>query len=382
MKLLDLFEARDSDRIGDPALRWLAKYTYENLDKYPRREYLTQLQNQFPCAAGTLYRGMNFYTQQEWDDFISQFQGAKEHNLEFNGVSSWTKTPQDAEQFAVTQPTYFLNREVMVAADVQNKNKERLSGYRGVILSTQVDQGKGIDVDASGVGHESEVVLPPGKRLVKIHHVIKRYEHQLADGDTTPEQVILSTTKENMNTSDTTEHSFFDYVMHHYQDQLSNKARNHVFSLYAPDPSKPLFVYNVEPAFAAFSHGEPTDKVRLDVGVRALPLFVLYEKGMFTDPKIQNKIVAMARQVLKQALPVLEKYVAKAESYNPGILRLTAKVAGQESQLRDVIRKTVGAEIQKIQDGVRDINKISDPQKKMQAIKQHGEQMAALVKLI
>lgn len=380
MKILELLEAQNYGRISDPALRWLAKYTYENLDKYPPREYLDQLLNEFPCEAGTYYRGMNFYSQQAWDKFISKFDGQSEQVLEMNGVSSWTNSAGSAEQFAVTQPTYFLNREVMVAADVQRKTKERLSGYRGVILSTHVNQGAGIDVNATGVGHESEVVLPPGKYMIRIHHVIKRYEHQLADGETTPEQVILNTTKESLKSkSDLTDHSFFDYVMHHYKDQLSDQARKHIYSLYAPEPTKPIFVYQAEPTA---SYGTPTNKVRLDVWTPALPLFRLYEQGLFTDPKIKNKIVSMARMVLKQALPVLEKYIAQAEHYNPGILRLTAQVAGQEPLLQAVISKTVGAEIRKVQAGVRDINKIADPDKKMAAIRQHGEDMAALLKMV
>ena len=114
MKISDLFEAQSYDKIKDPALRWLAQFTYENKGKHPPQEYLTKLIKKYPNQAGTVYRGLNFYTEEAWKEFISKFTN-DQTTLTFAGVSSWSHDPTTAHQFAVTQPTYQLSLQVMTA---------------------------------------------------------------------------------------------------------------------------------------------------------------------------------------------------------------------------------------------------------------------------
>ena len=58
----EIFEAKEWSNIQNPYLRWLAKYTYEGVDKYPNKKTIDYLLKNFPCKSGDIYRGMNFYT--------------------------------------------------------------------------------------------------------------------------------------------------------------------------------------------------------------------------------------------------------------------------------------------------------------------------------
>ena len=372
-------EARDWRSISDPALSWLAKYTYENLDKWPGSEIIQSLQERFPADAGVIYRGINFYTQDEHDKFMSQFGDARETDMLFGGVTSWTRSERGAEQFAITQPTYFLNREVMVAHGRMRDERERLAGYRGLILGMHLPAQVGIDVDASGVGHESEIVVPPGTYHIFIHRVIKKYADQLRDADTTVDRVILQTTRADLSTTQTNA-SFLDHVLHHHLDKLSPQARAHLFKLYAPDPSLPAFRYSVEPTYK-FGEHEP-DTVEFHHGIPALRLFRLYKRGAFTDPRQEKAIVALARRAVKQALPIIRDNIVQARRCDLSDVQLAADIAGMSTDLSAVIRNTIGAEYRRLETQGREINNIKDARERQRAIERHTERLTSLLSKI
>jgi hypothetical protein len=377
MKIHELFEAQDYQRIADPSLKWLAQYTYENLNKWPGDHIVQDLLQRFPCDAGTIYRGMNFYTQEKYDEFMSQFKGAQTAQIEFGSITSWAHTELGAEQFAITQPTYFLNREVMVAHGEMTASKERLSGYRGIILSTQVTAGAGIDVNKSGVGHESEVILPPGVYTIHVHKLIKKYAHQLADKDVDINQTILNMNIADVKRSSSDSYTLFDYVMHHHISELNSAARAHLFQLFKPDMSKDIFVYKVDPVS---SWGETdTTKVTFHYWTPCYFLFELYEKGVFQAPAQKTYVIKLAKKILSQALPVIAQYMITAERLDMRMIRQIAKIAGMESALDKILRSTVGAEYQRLQDAGRQINKIKDPAAYEKALHDHAEQLKQLL---
>jgi hypothetical protein len=377
VKISHLQEARDHESFKDKADAWLARYTYENLDKWPGRDTILTLLDRYPSKQGKIYRGINFSTQQDYDNFMQQFGGNSQAVLEFSGITSWSHSKSQAQQFAVTQPTYFLNKEVMVAHGVMKKNKERLAGHRGVILETVIKQGDGIDVDASGLGHESEVILPPGSWHVSITQQLKKYQHQLEDGDAHIDQVIQRTTSVEDTKGSGGHHSFFEYVLHHHSDQISNKSRSHIFSLFKPSDSMPAFVYTATPAYVWGKEEE--NLTDFDYHIPGARLFDLYLAGIFVDPKHQRWIKQLAAKVVSMAVPVLEKHIISARRVNMHALNMVADIAGQQSQLAQVLRNTVGAEYQRLQTQGREINRIRDPRDHERAIKAHTEALSALL---
>lgn len=382
MRIQDLLtEAQDYHKIQDPALRWLAQYTYENLNKWPGAHIIQSLLADYPAPAGIIYRGINFSTQDAYEKFMQQFNDSDSAQITFSGITSWSSHVTAARQFAITQPTYFLNREVMVAHDVMNRNKERLAGYRGIILSMQIEQGDGIDVDASGVGHESEIILPPGTYMVHIHEQIKLYAHELADANTTIDQVVQSVkSPQEIYKGSDSGHSFVSHVLHHHVADLSDASRNHLFKLLKPKPNVKPFVYEVSPSY---SWGQPKSN-RLDVvyHMPAMRLFDMYEKGVFTSAGHKKLIQQEARKIMKLMLPFLRDNLVKAERLDMRPLRFVAKLAGAETQLNQVMRATVGAEYARLQAEGRHINRIRDPEEQHKAMSAHAEQLQQLLQKI
>lgn len=205
----------------DSADKWLAKYTYESLDKWPSREIIDDLLERYPNQINRkVYRGINFNDKEHFDKFI---EATANGYYESHGISSWGPDNRGVRNFALTQPTYFLNREVMMShSDAQNRGEE-VTGYRGVIISTTLQPGEAIDVDSSGLGHESEYILPPGKYRIEIEQ-IKRFDHQLADNETTLDKLVLNAT--------TTSDKGLRFVIRNDPSKLSDVAKHHLFGLF------------------------------------------------------------------------------------------------------------------------------------------------------
>ena len=367
-----MLEAQDWQHQKDPALKWLARFTYENMGKNPTKAILDELINDYPNKEGHIYRGMNFYTEESYAQFMETFNNSK-GKLTFTGVTSWSSDPSTAKQFALTQPTYQLNMAVLAAHDKQMKNKERLSGYRGIVLKTHVAPGVGIDVDASGVGHESEVILPPGTYQTQIGETIKQYRHSLEDGDTTVDEVILKTTSKSLR-SRSSEHSFFDYVIHHHGHELSSKAQRHLLRLFGPKPGAPLFWSSIERHTNYFTK---KPEVTFDYSIPTIRLFELAEKEVFT-PEVTKKIQALGKKIISEAVPVLRDVIVDATYFNPAQLGFVSRVS-KDYRAIDAIRDAIRPAVAELNQKVRDINKIEDPNEKRQAIEQYKERMVSLL---
>jgi len=365
-------EAQNWETIRDPALKWLGRFTYENQGKNPDKSILDSLINDYPNKAGIVYRGMNFTREESYREFMELFNKSN-GKLTFNVVTSWSSDPGTAKQFALTQPTYQLNLAVMTAHQEQMKQRERLSGYRGVILKTTLSAGVGIDVDSTGVGHESEIVLPPGTYQTEIYEEIKRYKHSLEDKDISIDEVILKTTPESLR-SRSTEHSFFDYVIHHHGQELSSKAQRHLLRLFGPKPGAPLFWSSIERHTNYFTK---KPEVTFDYSIPTIRLFELAEKEVFT-PEVTKKIQALGKKIISEAVPVLRDVIVDATYFNPAQLGFVSRVS-KDYRAIDAIRDAIRPEITKLNQKVRDINKIEDPREKRQAIEQYKERMVSLL---
>lgn len=378
MKISELLEAQDYNRIKDPSLKWLGQYTYEGQNKWPGAHIIQDLLERFPCDAGMIYRGMNFYTKDEYDKFIQQFGGDDQAELEFGSITSWSADVKTASQFALTQPTYFVNMAVVVAHGEMQKNRERLSGYRGIILSMQINKGEGIDVAKSDVGHESEVILPPGTHQIQIHQVIKRYADQISDKEVDINQAVMRMKASDLKSDRSDHHTLFDYVVQHHVHELSDAARNHIFKLVKPKSEVQLFMHEAQPSMR---FGEvKSDKVHFHYWVPAWQLFELYDQGVFTNPTHITYVKNLAKRIIKQALPVFEKYVIPAEWLDMRLIKHVAQVADQLPQFTNMLKRTVGAEYHRLQDEGRLINQISDHKQREKSLEDHVEKLRELMK--
>lgn len=373
-------EAQDYDRIQDPSLKWLAQYTYENLNKWPHSHIIQDLLQRFPSQSGVIYRGINFSNVEQYAEFMQPFQGQDTAELTFPSVTSWSADKRTAHQFAITQPTYFLNRDIMMAHDVMHKQRERLSGYRGVILSMRVDHGAGIDVDASGVGHESEVIMPPGTYQVRVQEQILTYADQLKQMDTTIDQVIqnVKSVSDLQKTHET--HSFVDHVLHHHMHALSDASRDHLFKLLKPRAGEPVFKYVAEPHV---TWGDSLDdQVNVHYHTPALRLFDYYKQGLFVSTTHVNQIRKLAREVWKQMIPMLKSHLVHAVRVDMRVIRMVAQIAHAETELDQILRDTVGAEYHRLQQVGREINQIPDDQARARAIRDHTQALTDLLQKI
>lgn len=135
------------------------------LSRYPNKEPLT------------IYRGLNFRTKEDYDSFLVDLKDGK---LKANSMTSWSPDPKEAESFAKSKMVNDFSQFALSDMEsIRNLRKEGIMGYRGVILQTNIDAGMGIDVDTTGVGQESEILLPRGEYDVSIFKEVKKRSEYL-----------------------------------------------------------------------------------------------------------------------------------------------------------------------------------------------------------
>lgn len=207
----------------DPYDSWLAKFCYENLDKWPSQKTFDLLCRRYPVEEPTaVFRGMNFSTKEDYDDFMTMIADGV---LDTNGTAtSWGRTPSEVENFALTRPSYILNRETMQAHDDARRRGEVVTGYRGLILRAVVGPGQGIDVNKSRVGHESEIITR-GKIAVTIEQVLKTYQDLVDD-----EEMDFDAAAEREDTDSRSYHGGMTaYVRDRHVERLSAVTKSKLF---------------------------------------------------------------------------------------------------------------------------------------------------------
>ena len=332
MRLNDLFESKNWQDIDDPADRWLAKYTYENLDKWPSRKIIDTLLNRYPASPGTIYRGMNFDTKEQYDAFVAELP-----SMQTQQITSWTKRERAAEQFALTKPTYFLDLSVMKSYEKQQQERESLSGYRGLVLSTVIGERQGIDVDQSNLGHESEIILTPGQYDVKVHKVIKRHQETLADSNKTPDEIIMNAKTEAELQSD-----FVQYVLHHAGKTLKPETQNHVFKLITP--AGPLMRRRSDQYGTGYGFSPYLDH-----------LLYLMESGVLRDLNVVGRVRKIAAHAFEQVLSTLRDDFMTIDPMSLRAISRVAIAAGMQPQLIQVA-KDVAAPIYQTLNRPRRVN--------------------------
>lgn len=355
-------DSREFERL-DRADKWLARYTYENLDKWPGKEILSTLVDRYPIDKPIeVFRGINFRSKERFQEFMETI---SDGILKTNGISSWTFSYKDASQFAVTQPTYFLNSELMSAEAEKSRNKEWISGYRGVILQTTAEPGNGIDVRKSRVGHEPEIVLVPGEYHVRVHQ-LKKYADQLADKDTDIDSVIMGKHGEQLEIAD---NSFRDYVLHHHLSELSDSSKHHLFMRQMRNDK----MWGYEILDRTWSH----QRDDLRIYFRDI-FFNMAINGVFT-PEDTERARKIARRCISEVIKTVDQNHDKQLSA-PAAGEI-AKFAGMERQWLDCLKRKVGSEYRQAEEDGRKINQLPADQRD-RAISDHADRIKKILSQI
>lgn len=359
-----LLEMRpDSDRFEqlDRADQWLAKYTYENLDKWPPHDVLAILLNRYPIKETmTLYRGMNFRTKEKYDEFMAT---VADGVLKTNGISSWGSSPDEVESFAVTRPSYYLDRDTMVDHGEAQQQREYVSGYRGIILSVKAKPGQAIDVNASKLGHEREYILTPGEYNVTVSRDLKKYREALDDGDTDIDTVIAKYDPEGRASYD---NQFYEFVIHHHAKELSDKSKKKLLSI----------VYHAPEIGTHDTHSVFNDASTYPMEIYYPSQYMkMAAEGYFT-PKDTDK----ARQEAKTLVGLI---VAKYKEFPDKIIKCLgftslAEFAGMGGVAKKTLQQHIGRQYAAMQEEGRAINNM-DPELRNSAIYNIGKRAQAIL---
>jgi hypothetical protein len=368
MDIFELFEARNWQNIDDPTDSWLAKFTYENINKYPSNNILKILMKRYPFDGGKLYRGMNFRTEEDWNSFS---QSIKNGVMITNGVTSWSVDETTVHQFAQTRPSYNLDAITMRLYGEAEAKGEEINGYCGIILETIVGPDAGIDVNKSNLGHESEVILIPGTYNVKVNR-LKKFE-EMMDDNMDINRVILSSTKEDFYSNNK---NFKKYILMHYGKQLSKSAQTHLFNMYYPKNQDEVFEY--EFTKRPFEYNYVPDEGMLYIYFPR-KIFSLYEDGIIRDPELISKLKVLANKIVSKALPIIEKYLPISENNGDSkVVYYLAKLCGKENAYTSIFAKYY----KKLEVEGRALNNIKDPEEKKKAMRVHVEKIKRLMQML
>lgn len=153
---------------SDESDEWIQDYVYKESKSEPSKDILDELLHDHPYKGSeSLYRGLNFTDEDHYRKFLRNTDNGSK--LSTNTITSWTRDLSIAEQFSVTRPTYFLNKELMQAEDTKSRNKDYMIGHAGIIIKLSVKADTCIDLSGTGKGAEDEVILIAGQYNISIH---------------------------------------------------------------------------------------------------------------------------------------------------------------------------------------------------------------------
>lgn len=364
--------------------RWLANYTYEGRNKNPSKEILRELLNDYPITKSQIiYRGINFRTKEQFENFIKEFKQNDIENITIDNISSWTPDEGQAEQFAITQPSYILSAETLRLHSEAEKEGEIMTGFCGIIISCMVNPGEGINVNSSSFAKEEEVILVPGTYKIKILRILKKFKDQLADKDASIESVINKIFSLKGNQVGEMLQKFYEYIIQHHSAEIkSPEIKKKIFQIaskYTDNILDQIKVNIIEKG--SFGSDDDTFKGNIDVYYN-YALFYLYEKGIFNKEDLTL--------IKKYGLKVFEKFkeiVKKYPDYEINFqgLKLISRVCNiPEDEITSLFQKHVGTRYNRLnsKEQTNKINSIKDPIEKRKAIEKMSKDMEHILKQI
>ena len=206
----------------DQSDHWLSEFTDQGMNNWPDQLIVDDLLRKYPFGGGVLYRGMNFDTEGGWEKFLEVSNNGE--LFVSGGVSSWTRRESTATNFAITRPTYYLNRELMEAESRKRRDNDYMIGAAGVVLMIHIDPSSSIDVNKSRHHKEDEVILPPGTYKAKIHKVFRPFTHAINIDNYSSELRHIDEISSEFNRKK------FDHIVNRFNDFSESDSR-HMFKL-------------------------------------------------------------------------------------------------------------------------------------------------------
>ncbi len=316
-------------KISNPIDKAIAMYTIDPVYKYMVDDVITSAIKRYPNKQSvTIYRGLNFSTKQQYTDFIGSITDGK---LTTTVSTSWSPSQSQAKVFAKTKPSFmeFMSANNWADISAQSKSKERIVGYRGVVLSTTIPANSALDMTTTEYAVENEIIVPPGEYSVSISE-LKTFKDTVAD-----DSDINTTIKNLAQQEDATE--FLQYILHHHGSELNDASKRIVFKLLGIQP----FDYTIEltPGYEILKR-PPSLAVHM---VRIDTLDTMKPYILKTD---YDRIITQSRGKFKQLLKDIQTM------YKPGLTidwgyapaGKIAELLGLRLEYTTTMQKTVGAE--------------------------------------
>lgn len=319
-----------------------------------------------------VYRGLNFDSQEEYDEFISKI---KNGYIITDDPSSWSRSKGTARQFAKTKPSYmeFMSMSSMMGIKNSKDAHEHVVGYRGVILKTTAKKNECLDVNRTPYDAEDEVIIPAGKYKIE-------YEDMLKSSDKIKKYGIKKIL-DDIKTTDYTDNNevkdLIDRIAHFNGHELDDSQKEKIASIVLKLP---------------FTSAEKTYDVSGDdpvvIGTSIIihePLYKYFPKELFNDDIIKKYDEEFAERILKlfeTAKSINAKVGEDAiikwdtfDDFNEYLHKL-----GIVSEHRKLIR-TYGKKYNKLNsmDTVKDINKLKGKDQK-DAIERLMQQLTSTIK--
>jgi hypothetical protein len=180
----------------------------------------------------------------------------------------------------------------------RGKECERITGYRGVILSTTITPKTGIDLTKSEYSKEDEIILLPGTYEVDILD-IKTFKDILATSSA--DEQIERLYKDLDGYDGKESQAFLDYIILNYKDQIKDDTKHTLFKMLKIRP----FSYDIKDYDD--KGGLFNRPPELDVSVNFLYIIVKYP-ALFLDRDVNPIIQKSKREFLKMLKDIEEMY--------------------------------------------------------------------------
>lgn len=320
----------DAERIHDPVDKAIAKYVLDPMYSYEVDSVINQAIKKYPNpSAVKLYRGINFTSKEEFDKFMNDVEDGK---VKFKSATSWSPNRKTAEQFAKSRPSYmeFMSRDSWDEISKQRKAKERITGYRGIIISTDAGKHTALDLSQTKYQAESEMILPPGSYSVDIEQV-KSFKDILSDSDVNAE--IAKMTKEKK--TDRDQEKFLEFIWTHHKEQFNDESKAKVFQLMAFRP----FAYEIkfhEADKLFYKHDT------LDVDTNARQITILAGMSKFLLDKDVEKIKSASRSSFKKMLADVKKLYKEGAVISWEDVGEISEFLGLKAEYVNLLKSTIG----------------------------------------
>jgi hypothetical protein len=200
----------------DTALR---RYTRDEMP-ISDNETLEGLLKRYPLEEDTtVYRGINFNSRLSYNKFMKKFNAVGGYKA--YSATGFSKEKQTAEGFANSPKSFFMDKDVMAASAKKGDERERLSGYCGVLLTYVAKAGSVIDVNASKHGVESEILTMTGELIKCDVTFIPNYKSMIKLDNIDINKYVQD--------SNETYDGLLNFILKNHSEKLNNISSEHLF---------------------------------------------------------------------------------------------------------------------------------------------------------